>query len=278
LGALRLRCSSLLATTFATLVSVAPASAQADGAVGILVLKEHGVGSQTLAQPYLDKFVTIAGEQNGWAQAKGQYFTSRVAAEAFIKAEKPHYGILSLEAFLALREKYKLEVIGEVATTLAGGRQYFLISKSASDFAGCKGKPLATDHADDARFVERVVARGSFKLTDFTLMQTQRPLQTVRKLMTGEATCALVDDAQRGELSHLEGADQVRTVWTSPELPPMAIVAFPQAPADERQRFQDNLTKVCDNDGERACAEVGIVSLKSAAAADYAPVIAAYGN
>ena len=254
-------------------------SAQADTAVvWILVVKEHGVGSPTLAQPYLDRFVAIAAEENGWADAKGQYYNNRSAAEAFIQAHHPHYGIFSLPVFLALRAKYKLEVIGQVAVSLAGGRQYYLISKSAADLAGCKGKTVASDHTDDTRFIERVVAGGRFTLADFTVVQTQRPLQTTKKVISGEAACALIDDAQLAELPHLEGADGLRTVWKSAELPPMVVTAFPAAPEAERKRFQEHLANLCDNEGQSACAEVGIVSLKAASATDYAAVVAAYGK
>ncbi len=53
---------------------------------------------------------------------------------------------------------------------------------------------------------------------------------------------------------------------------------FPAAPADERQRFQEHLADLCDKEGQSACAEVGIVSLKAASATAYAAVIAAYGQ
>ena len=249
----------------------------AQGDISILVLKEHGTGSQALAQPYVDRFVALAAAQNGWPGAKGQYYTSRGAAEGFIAAQKPHYGILSLAAFLALRGPHHLDVIGEVATSLAGGRQYALISRSAEDLAGCKGKTLVSDHTDDARFVERVVARGDFRLGDFTLLQTQRPLQTIRKLMAGEAACALVDDSQLAELSHLEGADGIHTAWRSSELPPMAVVAFPSAPAGERARFRESLEHLCDDGGHSACGEVGIVSLEGTDDGNYGTVTRLYG-
>jgi hypothetical protein len=251
----------------------------ADGpAVGIVVVKEHGVGSPTLAQPYLDRLATIAAEQNGWQGAKGQYFTNRAAATAFIDAQRPHYGILSLPVFLAMRSRYDLQVIGEVAVSLAGGRQYHLISRSAVDLPGCKGKALASDHTDDPRFIERVVARGSFALADFKLVQTQRPLQTVKKVLDGDATCALIDDAQLADLSHIEGAEGVRSVWKSVELPPMPVVAFPSAPAEERKRFQEKLPDVCKDGGKSPCSEVGIQSLAAARTADYASVVSAYGR
>ena len=100
---------ALVAAAFMLMLESPMALAQADTAVvWILVVKEHGVSSPTLVQPYLDRFVAIAAEQNGWADAKGQYYNNRSAAEAFIQAHQPHYGIFSLPVFLALRAKYKL--------------------------------------------------------------------------------------------------------------------------------------------------------------------------
>lgn len=263
----------------AVVLLCASASVRAQGdtpAVEILVLKEHGVGSPTVVQPYLDRFVAIAAEENGWAEAKGEYYNNRSAGETFIQTHHPHYGIFSLPAFLALQPKYKLQVIGEVSVSLAGGRQYYLVSKTAADLAACKGKPMASDHTDDTRFIERVVAAGRFTLADFTLVRTQRPLQTIKKVMSGEAVCALIDDAQHAELAHIEGGDTLRTVWTSAELPPIIVAAFPAAPEAERTRFEEHLASLCDNQAKSVCAEVGISSLRTVGPAEYAAVVAAY--
>lgn len=257
---------------------VSATSAAADGPVGFVVLKEHGAGNQALAQPYLDKMVALAAQQNGWPGANGKYFTSRAPAEAFIKAETPHYGILSLPAFLALRTPYQLQVIGRVTVSLAGGRRYYIISKTATDVAGCKGKTLATDHGDDARFIDRVASGGRFTLADFTLVPTQRPLQTTRAVLTDQAVCALIDDAQKDQLDHLEDKSGVHSVWESADLPPMVVVAFPAASAAERTAFKRNLGPLCKESGKSACAEVGIDELTNADDGDYAGVVAAYGK
>lgn len=250
--------------------------AGAGDTVGVLVLKEHGVGSAAQAQPYVEKFVAMAATQNGWSGAKGQYHTTRKNADAFIASDKPHYGILSLAAFLDYRGKYSVEVIGQAQVARVGGQQYHLVSKSASDLAGCKGKALASDHADDAKFIEKVVAKGSFKLGDFTLVSTTRPVQTLKKVINDEAACALIDDAQYAELGKIEGGSAVKSVWSSDKLPPMVVVAFPSAPAAEKKAFQSSLGKLCDGDGAASCKEVGINSLKSASASDYAAVTSAY--
>src|SRR6185295_9998555 len=119
------------------------------------------------------------------------------------------------------------------SVSLAGGRRYYLISKTAHDLGGCKGKTLATDHADDRRFIDAIVFDGDAKLADFTLVETQRPLQTIKAVVTDAAVCALIDDAQKEQLDHLEGKEGVSSRWESDELPPMPVVAFPNAPAAE---------------------------------------------
>jgi ABC transporter, phosphonate, periplasmic substrate-binding protein len=267
----------LLVGTLGFLVDASSTEAES-GPVEILVLKEHGVGSPSLAQPYVDRFVALAAEDNGWRAAKGQYLSSRSAAETFIKAHSPHYGILSLAAFLALRERYQMEVLGRVASKLAGGEQYFIVSTTAADLAGCKGHKLASDHFADTRFVEKVVARRDFKLAEFQLIKNQRPMQSLRQVLNGDADCALLDDAQLAELEHLQGGESVKVVWKSKLLPPMAVVAFASAPTSERKVFKAKLSSICEGDQNTVCAEVGIHALAPARASDYAEVMALYGR
>jgi hypothetical protein len=280
------RCLSAAAIAFAALsfavlwlvVSAAPLAADT-GEITILVLKEHGVGSPTLAQPYVDRFTALVGQKNAWGSVRGQYFSSRSAARQFIAADHPQFGILSLGAFLALRGEYGLKVIGQVASTLAGGRQYFLVSKSVQDLAGCKGKTLASDHAGDPRFIDRVVARGAFRLADFKLLQNLRPLQSIYQVLNGEADCALIDDAQLAELKHLDTANEVGVVWRSAQLPPMAVVAFPNAPAASRKAFEASLHGLCQEEpAQTVCQEVGIQALDAVGPSDYAKVVSLYGR
>ncbi len=267
----------------ATAVVVLATSAWAGSApvptpVSVLVLKEHGVGGASLAQGYLDRFIDLAAKQYGWADAHGQYVTTRAAAEAYIRDAKPRFGILSLAAFLAFRQKYQLEVLGNAIVSRAGGQQYFLISKNAIDAKGCFGKTMATDHADDPRFVERVVSGRAFVLGDFILVETQRPIQAIKKVLTGEAECALIDDAQMAELPHIEGAQGIRSVWESAKFPSMTLVAFGTTPPAERKKFKEGLSLLCDGEGKTACAEVGILALTASDAGSYAGVLKAYGN
>jgi hypothetical protein len=259
-------------------LAVPAVAAAADGTVRVLIVKEQGVGSAAQAQPFVDKLVGVAGKVNGWAATEGKFATNRETAEEFIHGSDPRYGIMSLNAFLGLRGKHKLAVVGKAEVKQANGQEYHIVSKNQADLAGCKGKTLATNHADDVRFAEKVIAGGKFVLGDFTLVATKRPVQTIKKVIAGEAECALIDDAQYAELARIEGGAALKSVWKSDKLPPMVVVAFPSAPAAERESFKSKLGQICAGEGKAACGEVGIKSLAAASDKDYEPVITAYGK
>ena len=265
--------AALAALSFAGAGMVAD-TASAGNPVAVIVLREHAVGNATSAQPYLDKFIAIAAKENGWDPAsKGRYETNRAAADAFITAEKPHFGIFSLAAFLAYMGPHKLEVVGSATLSTGGGQQYFLVSKTAGSVAECKGKKLATDHLDDVRFVDKVVAAGAFRAADFTVVTTKRFGEAGRKVVNGDAECALIDDAQLADALKIDGS--LKTAWKSDKLPPMVVAAFPAAPDAEKKAYQASLPKICPS-SQQVCTDVGLQTLTTASPADYAKVVAAY--
>jgi len=268
--------SALVSAGLAAAAALGASGALAGDTVGVVVLKEHAVGSTSQAQPYLDKLMDITAKENGWAGAKGTFHTQRASADAAIRADSPHYAILSLAPFLAFRQQYKLEIVGQAVVNGGGGQQYFVVSKSAVDLGGCKGKALATDHADDARFIDSVVAAGAFKLADFTVEKVTRTGQPGRKVVSDDAACALIDDAQLAALPQIPGGAAVKPVWSSARLPPMVIVAFPSAPAAERATFQASLPKLCTGAGQQICQQVGLTALNGGGDGPYKPLIARY--
>ena len=274
-----MRIATIAFSALAVLASSLPSPVSAaDGEVNILVLRENGAGSAATAQSYIDALMSHVAKVNGWPSAKGSYHTKRSAAKKYIDASKPHYGILSLSAFLALRKPMGLKVLGQAEVEGGGGAQYYVVSKTQSDLAGCKGKTLATNHGSDSVFIDKVVAAGAFTLADFTIVTTTRPVQTLKKVLGDEAECGLIDDAQMADLHNLEGGAAVHPVWFSATMPPMAVVAFDSAPADEAKTFKGKLASVCTGDGESSCAQAGLKSLKDGDDAAYAKVIAAYGG
>jgi hypothetical protein len=245
--------------------------------VKVVVLKEHGIGTASQAQPYLDKFIALAAQPpNNWdAASTGKYFTDRALAEGWIKSDGPHYGIFSLPSFLALRKTHNLEVVGE-AKTDSGGEQYFVASIKQGSLADCKGKTLATDHlqtGDDEKFIEKIVAAGAFTKGDFTIVQTKRFGQAVNEMINGNAECVLIHEAQLAAGKKTNGA--VKDVWASAKLPGMPIVAFPSAPAAEKTTFQGSLPNICTGAGTQVCKDIGVLAINNNAA-QYQAVIGKY--
>jgi hypothetical protein len=267
----------LLGGVAAAGIGLSSAPAQAADEVKVLVLKEHGVGGKTTAQAYVDSLVSALAARNKWPAATGMYLTSLKTAEAWITANQPSFGIMTLPGFLKLRASKNLAVVGQAIVKSAGGRQYFLISKTQTSLAGCKGKTLVSDHADDPRFIEKVVGGGEFTLAEFQFEATRRPVQTLKKITRGEAECALVDDAQMNSLGSLDGADGVKAVWKSDKLPPMVIVSFGGVSADMRNKFRTVLPQVCVGTGKAACDEAGLGALRVASEVQYQKLIKAYG-
>lgn len=249
-------------------VSTGPAGASAAlteaevPAVAVLVLRENGMGSAATAQKYIDQLMGRLAQVNDWSAGQGKYHTSRDRALEYVQEAKPHYGFLSLPAFLALEDKLDLELLGSASVEGGGGEQYYLVSKTAADVEGCKGKTLSTNHAGDADFIDKVVFDGAAKLSDFEVVEARRPLQPVKAIARDEAACALIDDSQLAELGRQEGGSEVKPVWFSKSFPAIVVASFPPAKGKPSAAFKRNLSKVCEGEGAKVCKEAGIRSLQ----------------
>ena len=239
-----------------------------------MVYMHNGVGSSARAQPHLDQLIEQVRVANGWSSASGKYMTRQKQAHAYIAKHAPDYAIISVDAFLALRKQHDLAVLGTAQIRGAGGTRYHIVTKRAASLSACQ--TLATNHADDPRFIDRVVSGGEFKLADFKLDKTRRPVQTLKRVIKDRADCALIDNAQRDELARVDGGKALRTLWSGPTLPPMAVVAFPGASQAARAKFKRSLGSLCTGKGKSNCDKVGIIALKPSTQAPFKAVVTAY--
>lgn len=257
---------------------VAQAAAVADptAAVGFVVVREAGTGSASAAQSYLDSLLASVARTNGWASASGKYFTKRSKAKAFIAETKPSFGFLSFGAYLGLRSGHGLTALAVADASAAGGAQYFVVSKNQLTLAECKGKTLATNHARDDRFIDRVVSGEAFDLADFQVVETTRPVQTLKAVIDGEADCALVDDSQVLAMGQIDGGLLLRPLWSSEKLPTVVVVSFGTAPAEQVQSFSANIEAICEGDGKAACDAAGLKAPRRIEASAFATQQTAY--
>lgn len=265
----------------AMLLPVATPVAQAaapEAAVGFVVVREAGTGSASAAQTYLDSLFASIARTNGWASATGKYFTKRSKAKKYIEETKPSFGFLSYGAYLGLRKGNGLTPIAVADATAAGGSQYFLVSKNQVTPDGCKGQTLATNHAKDARFIDRIVSGDAFDLADFTVVETTRPVQTLKAVIDGEAECALVDDAQVVALGQVDGGLLLRPLWSSEKLPAVVVVSFGSAPAEQVKSFTAHVEAMCEGDGKATCDAAGLEAIHKVEGGAFAAHQVAYDD
>jgi len=255
----------------------APPSASAAPPRTFVVLREHGAGTPSSAQPHLDRLLAVVGEQNHWPQVSGRYFNERPAALEFVRQQKPEFGILSLAAFVSLKASLSLTVIGEVVAPKAGGTRYSLVSKRGQAVEKCAGRRVATTYASDPKFIDRVVSGGAFRLADFTVIEARRPLEPLKQVLRGEADCALIDDAQLEAARHIEQGAEIAPLWQSAELPGMAVVAFPRASGVSVASLKASLGTLCSKATD-ACKNVGIDRIQQSSESRYQAVVAAYSK
>lgn len=257
-------------------VAQAAAVAEAD-AVGFVIVREAGTGSAAAAQSYLDSLLASVASKNGWAGgATGKYFTKRSKAKKYIEETKPSFGFLSFGAYLGLRKTFDLTPVAVADATAAGGAQYFVVSKNQLTLDGCKGKSLATNHAKDGKFVDRIVSGDAFDLADFTVVETTRPVQTLKAVIDGEAECALVDDSQVLAMSQVEGGLLLRPLWSSTKLPTVIVVSFGTASAEQVQSFKATVEAMCEGDGRSACDAAGLEAPRKVEAGTFTAEQTAY--
>ena len=232
---------SALARSLATALLLAAAASAAEGPVRLFVLREHGVTAVTLAQPYLDRFVALAAAQNGWPTAQG-----------YLPHQPARRGGVHPQGAAPLRDPLAAVVPGAAAAAPPRGdrpRRGVALGRAAlppdqpqrrRTSPAARASPLATDHADDPRFVDRVVAAGQF---------TPRRLRAPRDASPApdhprgdRRPGGLRPDRRRparGARSTSPAPSDVRPVWSSEELPQMVVAAFPDTPvAEEHHEFR----------------------------------------
>jgi len=258
------------------LTALASPAARAADPVHFVVLLEGGLGGGSQAQGYVDRFVQSFAKRCAWPDAASLFTNSRERALAYVASDKPQLGLMSLGAYLALADRQGLTVVGQAEAKAAGGRRYHVVAKRGATLADCKGQTLASNHLDDPRFVDAIVFAGAAHLADFTLVEARRPVLTLKKVIRDEAQCALIDDAQAATLATVEGGAELKTLWSSAELPPLPIVAFPNATPALVKAFQAALPEVCAGADREACTNIGLDRLGVASEAHYAALLTAY--
>jgi hypothetical protein len=151
-----------------------------------------------------------------------------------------------------------MESIGHFAVRMRN--RFHLVSKTQSDAAGCRGKSVATDHVKAFETIDRDAA-GTFQISDFDMVTTEGPRDTMRALEYGKVECVILGEGQLRALQRRDREKKAKVLWSSKESIPGVVVAFPSATEEERAALVPQLANVCQGRGGRICGSVRVTDL-----------------
>jgi hypothetical protein len=206
----------------------------------------------------------------GWkpGSLQGKAFASYDDAAAHVRKSRPGFGILSTHDFVRLRQKHPTRVIGQ-----SHDRQMFL-GKLPRFWVVTKRDTMVTKHlhmqpdfrlataeGDDLQWVN-VIFDGLLRpATHFQYVKVANTREALEAVEQGKADLAMVPqaDIQQIEVRTRRNSGDLKIVYSSPDMPPGAVVAFDKNvnPGDLKS-IEAALERLCREDGEDACVGLGI--------------------
>ena len=226
------------------------------------VIQPGQPGTSREAQPVMDSLAAFLQKKIGpGVTVKGRYFNELDPALDFLHNTPPIWGIVRLGFYSAKARRFQMTA---VASTRPGGYHKdiwrLVVSKDApDDWKALRGKilgnmPFETDAAACLLF-EAPTAQ-----LPLTLSGTFRPLRSLRRVVRGKATGAVLDRMQYEAVKALPLAKKIKVIHTSRELPMSPVVWFGE-PDDKTKRLTsillgmkedkdaENLLKLLQTDG-----------------------------
>lgn len=222
-------------------------------------------GDPAQAKPYVDRFARHLESDTGWpaSSASGGFYVSRKEALAAIEQQKPGWAVVEPSLYLELRKSHKAVAIAQVKSKDLNTPQLMVVVKdpawkSLDDLAG---KRIWTQLADAGKYLSHVVLDGKGTAeTRFVLKQVGAVTKGIRAVLRGEADATLLDPDQLTEAKKMEGGAELRAIYTSPPLPGLLVIAFPQVLVDaEQKKLSRALLAMCQSPaGGPVCQEMRI--------------------
>jgi hypothetical protein len=237
------------------LVVLLPTVAQASS---LVVCHVGGPGSTAQAKPVLEKFIRHMEKSGGLdaGSMAGEYHTTKAGCLAYIKNNKPAFGVFDLATYLEHHKAWKLRPLASMGT-LKSQRYHVLVREgSFKNLAALKGKTLISSHLADATLVSRIIFDGKLDAAaHFKLKTTRRPLKGIRKVARAKADATLVDQMAYEHLSELQLPAKLHAIHSSPKLPGLTLSTLGVNKPEKKtvDKLIRSLPKLCAGEGKKMC-------------------------
>ena len=226
----------------------------------------------------------------GWAPGSltAIYFNAEKPAAEHVRATPPRFGILGLSVYLKWKKAgSKLTVLATSERKGATVDRFHLLvprDSAAKTLADLKGKTIASSYLEDRAFANVVFGGALDASSGVAIVDTRLVLSAARAcgqakpIATGQTLDGLVvDDYQ---LEGLQASDRVwknlKSVWTSRDLPAAVVVAFEGDAAETKKLTEVLLSLAQDAAGRRVLEAIQATGFKPANQEAYSAAEKAY--
>jgi ABC-type phosphate/phosphonate transport system substrate-binding protein len=233
-------------------------------------------GTSQQAAPYIAKFLRHAETALGWPanSLNGEFFAEPNDAAKYIGEKKPGFGMVDPDVLLALKKRENLQVLASADSKNNLGKLHLVVKSPAyKSIDDLKGKTVISNHLQSPKYLMKVVFDGKIGEPDKyfgKMVEAPGMLKGVKAVDRGEADAVLLSDAEVASISKTTYPD-LKVIWSSAELPPMAVVAFGKnAQPKDVEAFKKMLLGMCsDPKGAEVCKDLDITKFTPPADAAY---------
>lgn len=210
-------------------------------------------GDSAAAAPYIAKFNAYVEEALKWPKGslKGVFFDNKREVTGYIKSTRPGLGVLEPQLYFELRAAEKLVPLAQLESKdIVSPKLHVVVKDPAlTSLDGLKGKKLWTLLAESPVYLSKVVLAGKVDATThFSLKRIGTAGKGVRAVLLGSADATVLDDDQLSEAKKMQGGAKLRSIYVSPALPPLPLVAFGTSlPAKDVKALVGVLLKMCSS-------------------------------
>lgn len=249
----------------------------------LVICNVGGPGTTKQAKPVLEKFLRHMERAGGLASGSmtGEYHSTRAGCLAYIKSQKPSFGVFDLSTFLNQRATLKLKPLACMGK-MKSVRYHLLVREgSYKNLDDLKGKTLISSHLQDLPFVSRIIFSNKLDAArHFKVNKASRPLKGIRKVARGKADATLVDQVAYKHLGELKLPSKLVSIYASPELPGLTLAVLNNGAdaKDAVKKVIKALPKLCTGEGKKMCRTFNISAFNKVKANAYRALIKQYGR
>ncbi|MCB9730735.1 MAG: hypothetical protein H6746_19850 [Deltaproteobacteria bacterium] len=258
------------------------ATAASARTTSLLFCDDGGPGNTSQAAPKVEQFLRhierTVGVEGG--SLTGEYHTDAAGCVAYFDAKRPEVAVVDLATLLRHGTAWKLSPVAHVGEP-APARYYVLARKgTVTDLSALDGKTVIAALPDDRAYLSKIVLDGKGSPDTWKLSFTARPLKGLRAVAREEADATIVDAATYAHLSELALPTALVSIYESPSLPRLTMVAVGQnggAP-DLVARLTKNLDALCKGEGKELCQQLQVDKVQKAESSRFESLRRSYGR